>query len=150
MLTLLERQLAFIVLKKLPYNIDDYKLDMFNEYGVGTKEENHGMLFVFAISDREYALEIGDGFEKGSTLRKDLETDFITEDMKNSLRSENYDAVVLQVTQYLEKLMLDEMVIVPVYEIPTKVLYETNVQLPADGYVIGWGFGNEYMSMTEK
>lgn len=101
-------QLAFIIIDRLPYNIDSYKLDMFNEYGVGTKEENHGMLFVFAISDREYALEIGDGFEKGSTLRKDLETDFITEDMKNSLRSENYDAVVLQVTQYLEKLMLDE------------------------------------------
>ena len=57
---------------------------------------------------------------------------------------------VIKLCMEMEKLMLDEMVIVPVYEIPTKVLYETNIQLPADGYVIGWGFGNEYMSMTEK
>ena len=101
-------QLAFIVIDNLPYNMDDYKLDMFNEYGVGTKEENHGMLFVFAINDREYALEIGDGFTKGSILRKELETDFITEDMKNSLRAENYDFVVYQVAQHLAGMMEDE------------------------------------------
>ena len=57
------------------------------------------MLFIFAIEDREYALEIGDGFEKGSIIRKDLETDFITEDMKNSLRNEDYDTVVHQVAE---------------------------------------------------
>ncbi len=101
-------QLAFIVLDNLPYNMDDYKLDMFNEYGVGTKVENHGMLFVFAINDREYGLEIGDGFTKGSILRKDLETDFITEDMKNSLRAGDYDTVVYQVAEHLAGLMADE------------------------------------------
>ena len=101
-------QLAFIVIKNLPYNMDDYKLDMFNEYGVGTKEENHGMLFIFAINDREYALEIGDGFTKGSILREELETDFITEEMKNSLRAENYDFVVYQVAQHLAGMMADE------------------------------------------
>ena len=101
-------QLTFIVINDLPYNMDDYKLDMFNEYGVGTKEENHGMLFVFAINDREYALEIGDGFTKGSILRKELETDFITEDMKNSLRAEDYDTVVYQVAEHLAGMMEDE------------------------------------------
>ena len=68
--------------------------------------------------------------------------------MELDLEADN--AKVIDYCMQMEKLMLDEMVIVPVYEIPTKVLYETNVQLPADGYVIGWGFGNEYMSMTEK
>ena len=29
-------QLLIMIINKLPYNIDDYKLDMFNEYGVGT------------------------------------------------------------------------------------------------------------------
>lgn len=101
-------QLAFIVLNDLPYNMDDYKLDMFNEYGVGTKTENHGMLFVFAINDREYALEIGDGFVKGSILRKELETDFITEEMKNSLRAGDYDTVVYQVAEHLAGMMADE------------------------------------------
>ena len=70
------------------------------------------------------------------------------ESMELDLEADN--AKVIEYCMKMEKLMLDEMVIVPVYEIPTKVLYETNVQLPADGYIIGWGFGNEYMSMTEK
>ena len=102
-------QLAFIILQKLPDNtsIDTYKLDMFNEYGVGTKEENQGMLFVFAIDNREYALEIGDGFKKGTLLRRDLETDFITSDMKTLLRNGDYDAVVKQVAEHLAGVMLN-------------------------------------------
>lgn len=101
-------QLAFIIINDLPYNIDNYKLDMFNEYGVGTEEENHGMLFVFAINDREYALEIGDGFEKGTILRKDLETDFITNEMKTKLRAGDYDSVVRMVAEHLANMMANE------------------------------------------
>lgn len=101
-------QLAFIIIDDLPYNINDYKLDLFNEYGVGTADENCGMLFVLAINDRRYGLEIGDGFKEGSLLREDLETDFITSNMKSSLQAQDYDSVVLQIAQHLEKLMADE------------------------------------------
>ena len=103
-------QLAIIVIDQLPSetDIDSYKLDMFNKYGVGTADENCGMLFVLAIKDRKYGFEIGDGFERGSILREDLESDFITEEMKDSLRAEDYDSVVLQVTKHLEKIMADE------------------------------------------
>lgn len=101
-------QLAIIIIDELPSNINTYKLDMFNEYGVGTKEENCGMLFVFAIEDREYGLEIGDGFVEGSYLRNDLETDFINEDIKSDLRSENYDSAILKVVKHLESIMANE------------------------------------------
>lgn len=103
-------QLGFMIIDQLPsgYTMDEYKLEQFNLYGVGTKEENCGMLFVFAIEDRKYGLEIGDGFEKGSLLRKELEQDFITSDMKNMLREENYDGVVLQAAKHLENIMADE------------------------------------------
>lgn len=103
-------QFAVIMLKELPenYTMDEYKLDMFNEYGVGTKEENCGMLFVFAIEDREYGFEIGDGFTEGSLLREDLETDFIDSDMRSLLRNEKYDEVVMSITKHIEQLMYDE------------------------------------------
>ncbi|MDU3180463.1 MAG: TPM domain-containing protein [Lachnospiraceae bacterium] len=103
-------QLGFMIIDRLPsgYTMDEYKLEQFNLYGVGTKEENCGMLFIFAIQDRKYGLEIGDGFEKGSLLRKELEQDFITSNMKNMLREENYDGVVFQVTKHLENIMADE------------------------------------------
>lgn len=103
-------QLGVLVISKMPnnYTMEEYKLEMFNQYGIGTKEENCGLLFVLSIDDRKYGLEIGDGFEKGSLLRADLETDFITSDMKDLLKLENYDAVVFEVTKYLEQIMLDE------------------------------------------
>ena len=71
-------------------------------------------------------------------------------DQAMALDLEKDNAKVIELCMEMEKLMLDEMVIVPVYEIPTKVLYESNIELPAGGYIIGWGFGNMYMTMTEK
>lgn len=103
-------QLGIYIVDKLPegYTMDEYKLEVFNHYGVGTKDENCGLLFVMAISDRKYGLEIGDGFAKGSLLRRDLETDFITNDMKNLMRNGDYDHAILQIVQHLECIMSDE------------------------------------------
>jgi len=103
-------QLGIIVISEMPenYTMDEYKLEMFNHYGVGTKQENCGLLFILSINDRKYGLEIGNGFEKGSLLRADLETDFITSDMKDLLQLENYDAVIFEVTKHLENIMFDE------------------------------------------
>ena len=103
-------QLGVMVIDNLPYGytIDEYKLEQFNLYGVGTKEENCGLLFVLAINDRKYGLEIGDGYEKGTFLRNDLEKDFITEELKNKLRAEKYDEVIFEVVQHLEQIMADE------------------------------------------
>jgi uncharacterized membrane protein YgcG len=101
-------QLAIMIINDLPYDMEQYKLDTFNDYGVGTKNENCGMLFIFAINDREYGLEIGDGFTKGSMLRADLETDFVTEEIKTYLRSENYNSAVMMIVQHLETMMSNQ------------------------------------------
>lgn len=101
-------QLAIMIINNLPYNMTQYKLDTFNDYGVGTAEENCGMLFIFALNDREYGLEIGDGFVEGSLIRADLETDFVTEEMKSYLKSKDYDTAIMMIVQYLEKLMADQ------------------------------------------
>lgn len=100
-------QLAIVMINDLPYDMDEYTLDLFNDYGIGTAEENCGMLFAIAINDRKYDFEIGDGFEENSLLRKDLETDFISAGMKVSLRAGDYDTVVFQVAQHLEGIMSD-------------------------------------------
>ena len=102
-------QLGIMVIDSLPsgYTMDEFKLEMFNKLGVGTAEENCGMLFVFAVSDRLYGLEIGEGFERGSVLRQDLETDFISESTKEMLRNGQYDRVIYLITEYLASLMED-------------------------------------------
>jgi uncharacterized membrane protein YgcG len=101
-------QLVIMIINDLPCNMTQYKLDTFNDYGVGTANENCGMLFIFAINDREYGLEIGDGFVEGSMLRADLETDVVTEEMKGYLRAADYNTAVKMIVQHLEKLMADQ------------------------------------------
>lgn len=103
-------QLAVVVIDYLPteYTMDEYKLYLFNKYGIGTKEENCGLLFVLAIESREYGLEIGDGYESGSLLRKELSNDFITSETLESLRAGNWDDAIVQVIKHLEEIMANE------------------------------------------
>lgn len=103
-------QLAIMIIDELPtgYTMDEYKLEQFNAYGVGTKQENCGLLFMFAINDREYGLEIGEGYERGSSLRSALETDFVNSDIKNLLRAENYNAATMEIVKHLEAILEKE------------------------------------------
>ena len=103
-------QLSIVILNKLPENVsmDEYKRELFNNYGVGTKEENCGLLFVFSLFDREYGLEIGDGYARGSLLRNTLEKDFIDGDIKDLLKDERYDAATMQIIKYLDNIMSQE------------------------------------------
>ena len=50
--------------------------------------------------------------------------------------------------QAMEKLLLDDLVVNPVYERPEKVLFADNVHLPVNNYVVGFGFGERYATMT--
>lgn len=103
-------QLAIMIIDELPagYTMDEYKLEQFNAYGVGTRKENCGLLFMFAIEDREYGLEIGEGYERGSSLRTALETDFVNSDIKELLRAENYDAATMEIVKHLETILANE------------------------------------------
>lgn len=103
-------QLAIVVIDSVPteYSMDEYKLRLFNKYGVGTKEENCGMLFVLAVKSREYGFEIGDGYKQGSLLRRDLSADFVTGEIRTALSSEKWDEAIMLITKHLEKIQTDE------------------------------------------
>lgn len=103
-------QLGLIIIDNLPqgYTMDQYKLEQFNELGVGTKAENCGLLFVFAIEDKKYGLEIGEGYERGTSVRYALEKDFVGSDIKQLLREERYDEATLEIVKYLENVMANE------------------------------------------
>ena len=68
--------------------------------------------------------------------------------MKLDLENEN-DAII-EACQQMEKILLDELVNVPIYERPNKVLYSTRIHLPVEEYVIGYGFGEKYMTISEE
>lgn len=44
-------------------SIEDYANEAFREYGIGSKEENNGVLLVIAIDDKAVRIEVGYGLE---------------------------------------------------------------------------------------
>lgn len=83
-------------------NMDSYKKDIFNRLGVGNKETNQGILFVLATADREYGLEIGDGFT--GQLRRELEKDFVSDIALQDLKNSDWDSAVMKVSSHIKSL----------------------------------------------
>ncbi|MBQ2865117.1 MAG: hypothetical protein IJE90_01185 [Clostridia bacterium] len=46
-------------------------------------------------------------------------------------------------------LVMEAMQQIPIYEIPTKQLYAENIELPGNGYVINYGFGDRYAKFID-
>lgn len=79
-------QLGIEVLNTLPEgfsDIDEYRVERFEELGIGDDEHDSGILFILLLEDRKFAIETGYGIEPIIT---DLEARRILEgDMKNYL-----------------------------------------------------------------
>lgn len=44
-------------------SIEDYAYDLFNEWGIGSKDADNGILILLSVGDREIRVEVGDGME---------------------------------------------------------------------------------------
>ena len=50
----------------------------------------------------------------------------------------------------MERMLVDELYIrIPIYELPSKMLFSERVKLPAGGYINGYGFGEYYAEIVE-
>lgn len=55
----------------------------------------------------------------------------------------------LSLTQQMEKMALDDVFVVPMYEVPTYSLLNERITLPFDHYVPGYGWGMLYCTIAE-
>ena len=80
------------------------------------------------------------------TLWNDPEYDKLYNDVQGLDLYSDTEEIVSK-CQQMEKILLDNVVINPVYERPEKVLYSEHVHLPVEHYVIGYGFGERFMTI---
>lgn len=73
--------------------IEDFALDLFRHWGIGSKKDNSGVLLLLSVKDRKSRIQTGRGVEayltdgfSGSTLRA----------MRPNLRAGNYGAALLE------------------------------------------------------
>lgn len=89
-------------------SIDDYVYEMFNTWGVGSKERNNGLLLVLAIGEDNYYAQAGYGIENyfdGAKLQEmldeKLEPDFAAGDYNAGVQK-FFQAALEEMTSYYE------------------------------------------------
>ena len=81
----IQPQIGVEILHTLPEGysgIEEYRVQRFNELGIGNEEHDSGVLFVIAIEDREFAIETGYGVEP---IIRDIEANAILDNMKEDM-----------------------------------------------------------------
>lgn len=91
-------QLEVVTVPELPRgeDIESYANKIFNQLGIGNKTENNGVLYLIALDEREFRLEVGYGLEG---LIPDGKADDIinNDDVVEAFKDGDYDTGVNQV-----------------------------------------------------
>jgi uncharacterized protein len=87
-------QIAIVTIDSLEGTpVGDYARLMFNNWGIGHKDDNRGMLILLAIRDHMYYISVSRGFEP---LFPNNRAAAIGYEMISSLRQQHYSKAVLQ------------------------------------------------------
>ncbi|MGX7263510.1 TPM domain-containing protein [Enterococcus crotali] len=99
-------QLIVVTVNDLPSGetIESYANKIFTQLGIGDKVENNGILYLIALTNRKFRLEVGYGLENILSTRA---ADAIINDSHiiNAFKEENYDDGVIQVVEQVFSLV---------------------------------------------
>jgi uncharacterized protein len=91
-------QIEVVTVNELPAgeDIESYANTVFTQLGIGNKEENNGILYLIAVEDRKFRLEVGYGLE--GLIPDGQADDLINNDeVIDAFKAENYSRGVSQV-----------------------------------------------------
>ncbi len=74
-------------------SIETYAVKLFEEWGIGNKEQDTGVLLLVAPTERRMRIEVGYGLEGALT---DIETQDIQQSMLDDFRAEDYSTGILK------------------------------------------------------
>lgn len=129
--------------------IESFATNLFNDWGIGNREENNGVLFLVAVNDRKVRIEVGSGYENSQNQNMQ---EVINEHILPSFRQNNYSrgiyrgarAMVGKLTGNLPP-DLEAAAPQPVQAAPTSVSIPVNSQRVSSSagrdVPLGWLFG---------
>lgn len=86
-------------------DIESYAVALFQQWGLGTKSTNRGVLILYAIDDRRDRIEVGYGLEP---ILPDGKTGGFAREAVPLMRSGNYSQALLLVTSRVAKVIADD------------------------------------------
>ncbi|MDR2834513.1 MAG: TPM domain-containing protein [Streptococcaceae bacterium] len=78
-------------------SIESFALNLFNTKQIGDKTHNKGILFVIAINDHEYRIQLGDGWNDTGLNESTIEDYVFGDSLTDMLRDENYNGAITQI-----------------------------------------------------
>ncbi|MGX7263030.1 TPM domain-containing protein [Enterococcus crotali] len=92
-------QFVVKTIKRLPkaQTIETYAVESFEDLGIGRKDLDNGFLFVLALEDRKYRLEVGYGVE--DIITDGMKRDIVPVEVEDLFRAEKYDEGISRVSQ---------------------------------------------------
>lgn len=91
-------------------DIEDYARDVFNKKQIGDSQHNLGVLFVIAINDHGYRIQLGDGWNKTKYVNeKNIKKWVYTDNVTRMLRAENYGEGIETLTENMIALLGQEV-----------------------------------------
>ena len=67
----------------------------------------------------------------------------------SKLDLEKDNARIIELCLQMEKQLYEDRINIAMYIDPTKVLFQENIELPAGGYIPGFGFGTDWLSIKK-
>jgi uncharacterized protein len=86
-------------------DIESYAVALFQQWGLGTKSTNRGVLILYAIADRRDRIEVGYGLEP---ILPDAKTGDFAREAVPLMRAEQYGQALLLVTSRVAKVIADD------------------------------------------
>lgn len=117
-------------------SIEDYTIDLANQWGVGDKAKDDGVVILIAVTDRELRIEVGSGVE--GDLTDVTAGNIVDQVMVPLLRADDFDGAVSQGAQAVMKVWRGEAI--PAVSVPTNTSTSTTPQNSWVVFVLFFGF----------
>src|SRR5207249_2371816 len=97
-------------------SIEDYAVELFKQWGLGTKQTNRGVLILLAVKDRKYRTEVGYGLEP---ILPDGKVGGFGREAVPQLRNGNYGGALLLLTTRIAEVIANDAGVQITTEKPT-------------------------------
>lgn len=75
-------------------SIESYGKNLFNKLGIGDSEHNLGILLIISLQDHQFRVQLGKGWNDTNLNESQIESHVFTTNVKDLLRSENYNSAI--------------------------------------------------------
>lgn len=100
-------QIVVVTLDNLKgYDLEQYSVQLFRDWGIGSVDKNNGVLIILALDEREVRIEVGYGLE--GAIPDSVAGRMLDENMLPSLQDGDYDKAFNDTYQAVLKRVMDE------------------------------------------